>query len=121
MPRREAAAVTMQILSARSIAAFPLWNWSLLDVSFRLLEVLGSLSTSTLERFVASVFCLMRTCLPQIAETNKNDYRWTELTEGCGAVRTSIKAVQAFEAAARLGSFALAADELAVAPSAVSH
>jgi LysR family transcriptional regulator, glycine cleavage system transcriptional activator len=35
--------------------------------------------------------------------------------------RTSIKAVQAFEAAARLGSFALAADELAVTPSAVSH
>ncbi len=36
-------------------------------------------------------------------------------------MRTSIKAVQAFEAAARLGSFALAADELAVTPSAVSH
>jgi LysR family glycine cleavage system transcriptional activator len=35
--------------------------------------------------------------------------------------RVSIKAVQAFEAAARLGSFALAADELAVTPSAVSH
>jgi LysR family glycine cleavage system transcriptional activator len=35
--------------------------------------------------------------------------------------RTSIKAIQAFEAAARLGSFALAADELAVTPSAVSH
>jgi LysR family glycine cleavage system transcriptional activator len=33
----------------------------------------------------------------------------------------SIKAIQAFEAAARLGSFALAADELAVTPSAVSH
>jgi LysR family glycine cleavage system transcriptional activator len=39
----------------------------------------------------------------------------------CGAVRTSIKAIQAFEAAARLGSFALAADELAVTPSAISH
>jgi LysR family glycine cleavage system transcriptional activator len=38
-----------------------------------------------------------------------------------GAVRTSIKAIQAFEAAARLGSFALAADELAVTPSAISH
>lgn len=36
-------------------------------------------------------------------------------------MRTSIKAIQAFEAAARLGSFALAADELAVTPSAVSH
>lgn len=36
-------------------------------------------------------------------------------------MRISIKAVQAFEAAARLGSFALAADELAVTPSAVSH
>jgi LysR family glycine cleavage system transcriptional activator len=36
-------------------------------------------------------------------------------------MRTSIKAVQAFEAAARLGSFALAADELAVTPSAISH
>jgi LysR family glycine cleavage system transcriptional activator len=36
-------------------------------------------------------------------------------------VRTSIKAIQAFEAAARLGSFALAADELAVTPSAISH
>jgi LysR family glycine cleavage system transcriptional activator len=35
--------------------------------------------------------------------------------------RISIKAIQAFEAAARLGSFALAADELAVTPSAVSH
>lgn len=35
--------------------------------------------------------------------------------------RTSIKAIQAFEAAARLGSFALAADELAVTPSAISH
>lgn len=35
--------------------------------------------------------------------------------------RTSIKAIQAFEAAARLRSFALAADELAVTPSAVSH
>jgi LysR family glycine cleavage system transcriptional activator len=35
--------------------------------------------------------------------------------------RVSIKAVQAFEAAARLGSFAVAADELAVTPSAVSH
>jgi LysR family glycine cleavage system transcriptional activator len=35
--------------------------------------------------------------------------------------RVSIKAIQAFEAAARLGSFALAADELAVTPSAVSH
>lgn len=33
----------------------------------------------------------------------------------------SIKAIQAFESAARLGSFALAADELAVTPSAVSH
>ena len=36
-------------------------------------------------------------------------------------MRTSIKAIQAFEAAARLGSFALAADELAVTPSAISH
>jgi LysR family transcriptional regulator, glycine cleavage system transcriptional activator len=36
-------------------------------------------------------------------------------------VRTSIKAIQAFEAASRLGSFALAADELAVTPSAISH
>ncbi len=35
--------------------------------------------------------------------------------------RVSIKAVQAFEAAARLGSFAIAAEELAVTPSAVSH
>jgi LysR family glycine cleavage system transcriptional activator len=35
--------------------------------------------------------------------------------------RVSIKAVQAFEAAARLGAFALAADELGVTPSAVSH
>jgi LysR family glycine cleavage system transcriptional activator len=35
--------------------------------------------------------------------------------------RTSIKAIQAFEASARLGSFALAADELAVTPSAISH
>jgi LysR family transcriptional regulator, glycine cleavage system transcriptional activator len=35
--------------------------------------------------------------------------------------RTSIKAIQAFEASARLRSFALAADELAVTPSAVSH
>lgn len=35
--------------------------------------------------------------------------------------RISIKAIQAFEASARLGSFALAADELAVTPSAVSH
>lgn len=35
--------------------------------------------------------------------------------------RVSIRAVQAFEAAARLSSFALAADELAVTPSAVSH
>lgn len=35
--------------------------------------------------------------------------------------RVSIKAIQAFEAAARLGSFALAADELAVTPSAISH
>lgn len=35
--------------------------------------------------------------------------------------RVSIKAVQAFEAAARLGSFALAAEELAVTPSAISH
>jgi acetate CoA/acetoacetate CoA-transferase beta subunit len=33
--------------------------------------------------------------------------------------RWSIKAIQAFEAAARLGSFALAADELAVTPSAI--
>ena len=33
----------------------------------------------------------------------------------------SIKSVQAFEAAARLGSFAVAAEELAVTPSAVSH
>jgi LysR family glycine cleavage system transcriptional activator len=36
-------------------------------------------------------------------------------------MRTSIKAIQAFEAAARLGSFAPAADELAVTPSAISH
>ncbi len=36
-------------------------------------------------------------------------------------MRVSIKAIQAFEAAARLGSFALAADELAVTPSAISH
>lgn len=36
-------------------------------------------------------------------------------------MRTSIKAILAFEAAARLGSFALAADELAVTPSAISH
>ncbi|UEM24193.1 LysR family transcriptional regulator (plasmid) [Skermanella mucosa] len=35
--------------------------------------------------------------------------------------RLSIKSIQAFEAAARLGSFAAAADELAVTPSAVSH
>ncbi|MBP2315422.1 transcriptional regulator GcvA [Azospirillum soli] len=35
--------------------------------------------------------------------------------------RVSIKAVQAFEAAVRLGSFALAAEDLAVTPSAVSH
>jgi LysR family glycine cleavage system transcriptional activator len=35
--------------------------------------------------------------------------------------RLSIKSIQAFEAAARLGSFALAADELAVTPSAISH
>ena len=35
--------------------------------------------------------------------------------------RLSIKAIQAFEAAARLGSFALAADDLAVTPSAISH
>lgn len=35
--------------------------------------------------------------------------------------RVSIKAVQAFEAAARLGSFALAAEELLVTPSAISH
>jgi len=42
-------------------------------------------------------------------------------SEDCGAMRTSIKAIQAFEAAARLGSFALAADELAVTASAVSH
>lgn len=36
-------------------------------------------------------------------------------------MRVSIKSIQAFEAAARLGSFALAADELAVTPSAISH
>lgn len=35
--------------------------------------------------------------------------------------RISIKAIQVFEASARLGSFALAADELGVTPSAVSH
>lgn len=35
--------------------------------------------------------------------------------------RVSIKAVQAFEAAARLGSLALAAEDLAVTPSAISH
>lgn len=35
--------------------------------------------------------------------------------------RRPLKAVQAFEAAARLSSFALAADELFVTPSAVSH
>jgi len=35
--------------------------------------------------------------------------------------RVSIKAVQAFEAAARLSSFALAAEELFVTPSAISH
>ncbi|WP_448206955.1 transcriptional regulator GcvA [Azospirillum sp. sgz302134] len=35
--------------------------------------------------------------------------------------RVSLKAVQAFEAAARLSSFALAAEELLVTPSAVSH
>src|SRR3954453_22353495 len=35
--------------------------------------------------------------------------------------RLSIKSIQAFEAAARLGSFAAAAEELAVTPSAVSH
>src|SRR5689334_1948809 len=35
--------------------------------------------------------------------------------------KVSIKSIQAFEAAARLGSFAVAAEELAVTPSAVSH
>ncbi|WP_448191099.1 transcriptional regulator GcvA [Azospirillum sp. sgz301742] len=35
--------------------------------------------------------------------------------------RVSLKAVQAFEAAARLSSFALAAEELLVTPSAISH
>lgn len=35
--------------------------------------------------------------------------------------RISLKAIQAFEAAARLSSFALAADELFVTPSAISH
>jgi len=35
--------------------------------------------------------------------------------------RVSLKAIQAFEAAARLSSFALAADELFVTPSAISH
>lgn len=35
--------------------------------------------------------------------------------------RTPLKSIQAFEAAARLSSFALAADELFVTPSAVSH
>ena len=35
--------------------------------------------------------------------------------------RVSIKAVQAFEAASRLGSFALAAEDLAVTSSAISH
>lgn len=35
--------------------------------------------------------------------------------------RVSIKAIQAFEAASRLGSFALAAEELSVTPSAISH
>src|SRR5690242_6445862 len=35
--------------------------------------------------------------------------------------RPSLKAIQAFEAASRLGSFALAAEELSVTPSAVSH
>ncbi|WP_205574729.1 transcriptional regulator GcvA [Indioceanicola profundi] len=35
--------------------------------------------------------------------------------------KVSIKSIQAFEAAARLGSFALAAEELLVTPSAVSH
>ncbi|GAB3440241.1 transcriptional regulator GcvA [Insolitispirillum peregrinum] len=35
--------------------------------------------------------------------------------------RVSLKAIQAFEAAARHGSFALAAEELLVTPSAVSH
>src|SRR3712207_1079406 len=35
--------------------------------------------------------------------------------------KVSIKAVQAFEAAARLGSFAAAAEELVVTPSALSH
>ncbi|AEB57736.1 LysR family transcriptional regulator [Ectopseudomonas mendocina] len=35
--------------------------------------------------------------------------------------RVSLKAIQAFEAAARLSSFALAAEELFVTPSAVSH
>ncbi|WP_024303993.1 transcriptional regulator GcvA [Pseudogulbenkiania sp. MAI-1] len=35
--------------------------------------------------------------------------------------RVSLKAVQAFEAAARLSSFALAAEELFVTPSAISH
>lgn len=35
--------------------------------------------------------------------------------------RTSLKSIQAFEAAARLSSFALAAEELFVTPSAISH
>lgn len=35
--------------------------------------------------------------------------------------KVAIKAVQAFEAASRLGSFAAAAEELAVTPSAISH
>jgi LysR family glycine cleavage system transcriptional activator len=35
--------------------------------------------------------------------------------------RIPLKTIQAFEAAARLGSFALAADELLVTPSAISH
>ncbi|WP_305075096.1 LysR family transcriptional regulator [Propionivibrio sp.] len=35
--------------------------------------------------------------------------------------RVSLKAVQAFEAAARLSSFSLAAEELFVTPSAISH
>ncbi|QCP52797.1 transcriptional regulator GcvA [Trinickia violacea] len=35
--------------------------------------------------------------------------------------RTTLKSIQAFEAAARLSSFALAADELFVTPSAISH
>lgn len=35
--------------------------------------------------------------------------------------RVTLKSIQAFEAAARLSSFALAADELFVTPSAISH